>query len=431
MFFVRFFFRSTFPFHFIPNTYHKYYSLSQIQILMYTFRRSCMPKLLTMLVNSGRQSISTSTNSLQAKTNKLTTFTPKYYDVGMNLSDEMFQGVYRDKKVHKEDVEDVLKRAKFCNVTQMLLTGSSLRESRWTLEQARKYNDQQLEDENGNRLYPNLLCTVGVHPCTVMEFESDPEKHISLLRDLIQKYRPRGLVRAIGEIGLDYDRLHFTPADRQRQYFEMQLKLAAEFDLPLFLHMRNACDDFLRILVPFVDGSRKDGVQLKNKNCLIHSFSGSEEDLRKILAHETFWVSVNGCSLKTEENCKVAAQIPLDRLLIETDAPWCEIKRSHASYRYLTKCPNTFYPIEYNPQNVKIGRTQPGKLHPFLPIPVVKPHNLDDFPLRDSFVQKPLVKARNEPCMFGFVAEVMAALKHCDSQTLIDKCYQNSVWLFG
>ncbi len=398
---------------------------------MYLLRQKLKPNSLRIHFFPIGQPMSTASKHISQEKSNFTSFKPHYYDVGMNLSDEMFKGIYRDKQIHKPDLGDVLKRAKFCNVTKMLLTGSSLDESRWTLEQAKKYNDEQLEDENGNRLYPELVCTVGVHPCTVLEFDPDPDGHISLLKDLIREYGPTGLVRAFGEIGLDYDRLHYASAEKQKLYFEMQLKLAAEFDMPLFLHMRNACDDFLQILVPFVDGTRQDGIRLKNKNCLVHSFSGSETDLRKILAHKSFWVSVNGCSLKTEENCKTAAQIPLDRLLIETDAPWCEIKKTHASYKHLTRCPTVFYPMEYNSQNVRIGRTQPGKLHPFLPVPVVKPHNLDKFALRDSFVQPPLVKARNEPCMVGFVAEVMAKLKHCDPQTLIEKCYDNSLRLFG
>ncbi|QPG74209.1 hypothetical protein FOA43_001533 [Brettanomyces nanus] len=360
---------------------------------------------------------------------KMSTYIPRYYDVGMNFSDDMFRGIYRDKPKHHNDMDEILQRAKTFHVEKMLLTGSSLMESRWTLQQALKYKEEGLEDDDGLKMYPQLAATVGVHPCTVMEFEDNPESHLSQLRNLITEYSHTGLIRAIGEIGLDYDRLNYAPADKQRVYFELQLKLACEFDLPLFLHMRSACDDFLDILIPFIDHTRDDGLELKNKNCLVHSFSGTSQDLDRILQHKSLRVSVNGCSLKTEENCRVASQIPLERLLLETDAPWCEIKRTHWSYQYLTKCPSTFYPVDYNAE--PLGREQPGTLHDFLRVPVLKPEKLDQFFLRKQYAFPPLVKGRNEPCMIGFVAQVMSRLKNCDPDKLIEACYKNSEALFG
>lgn len=358
-------------------------------------------------------------------------YIPRYYDVGMNLSDTMFQGIYHGRKRHNSDLNEVLKRAKSLHVEKMLLTGSSLKESEWTLEKAQKYQSESLEDEDGNKVYPQLACTVGVHPCTVKEFEENPDIHLSELSQLIEKYLDTGLVKAFGEIGLDYDRLQFSPADLQRKYFELQLKLASKYNLPLFLHMRNACDDFLSILEPFLDGTRADGIKLQNRNCLVHSFSGTKEDLQRMLRHDSIWFSVNGCSLKTQDNCDAASQIPLDRLLIETDAPWCEIKRTHAAYKYLKPYPNEFYPEDNRIRYQKIGRTQPGTLHSFLPMVVVKPEKLNDYSLRDQFTFAPLTKSRNEPCMIGLVAQVMSRLEKCDPQTLTQTCYKNSEELFG
>ena len=83
--------------------------------------------------------------------------------------------------------------------------------------------------------------------------------------------------------------------------------------MPLFLHMRAACENFVEILQPRLNDFPKRG--------LVHSFTGSKEELRQIL-EMGFDVGVNGCSLKTEENLEVTRSIPLDRLQIETDAPW-------------------------------------------------------------------------------------------------------------
>lgn len=339
---------------------------------------------------------------------------PQYYDVGVNLSDGMFKGFYNGRLRHKPDFEKMLQRAKRYHVDKMLLTGSSLEESKWTLEQ-----QIRLSGQDG---FPIMHSTVGVHPCAVMEFESDPESHLNKLRELINENLP--YIRAFGEIGLDYDRLQFTPGDKQRKYFEMQLKLACEFNLPLFLHMRSACDDFLEILEPFVNGTRGDGLQLQNKNVLIHSFSGTASELEYLLSHPTFRVSVNGCSLKTEANCQTAALIPLDRLLLETDSPWCETKRTHWGYKYISAAPSEFFPDDR--EFPVISKNDPGKVHPMLPLASLKPERVDQFTQEIDYV----VKARNEPLQIGFIAQIMAAIKLVDPKKLIDICYKNSEELF-
>ncbi|KAH3665332.1 hypothetical protein OGATHE_004148 [Ogataea polymorpha] len=347
-------------------------------------------------------------------------YIPRYFDVAVNLCDDMFKGKYRDNQHHESDSNSVLRRARLLNVDRILLTGSSYQESRWSIDEARRIN--AIGDVTQ---YPQLYTTVGVHPCTVLEFEPDPESHLDKIRRLIKENLQDGTIRAFGEIGLDYDRLHHTPMEKQRLYFEMQLKLATEFDLPLFLHMRNALDDFLSILLPFIDGSRADGLVLKNKNVLVHSFTGTEQDLERILQQPSFFVSVNGCSLKTEENCAVAAKIPLDRLLIETDAPWCEIRRTHSSYNNLTKCPNEFYPFEYDIPQELLPKTTAKKgpklvLNEFLPIPLVKFDKLASF-LQSEESKKlvdPMVKSRNEPCL---VDDVVVGRYVRGGKKLLDK----------
>ena len=139
---------------------------------------------------------------------------------------------------------------------------------------------------------------------------------ISALRDLAKSSKASGLTTAFGEIGLDYDRLFLTPKLEQLKYFQLQLELAIELQLPLFLHMRAACDNFESILKPVLSKLPKKG--------LVHSFTGTADELKKML-DLGLDIGVNGCSLKTAENLEVVRQIPLDRLQIETDAPWVSL----------------------------------------------------------------------------------------------------------
>jgi len=167
---------------------------------------------------------------------------------------------------------------------------------------------------------PAGLCyaTVGVHPCSAKLFDkhpSGPEPYLSSLRALAfsSSTSVGGPVVAFGEIGLDYDRLFLTPKDQQLKYFALQLDLACELDLPLFLHSRAADEDFNRLL-----GERLERLP---KRGLVHSFTGSVEEMRRVVAMG-FDVGVNGCSMKTAENMAVVREIPLERLQIETDGPW-------------------------------------------------------------------------------------------------------------
>ncbi|GKT33000.1 TatD family like protein, partial [Aduncisulcus paluster] len=166
---------------------------------------------------------------------------------------------------------------------------------------------------------------------------------------------------AYGEMGLDFDRLHFAPKQAQLLAFDAQLKLAEELDLPLFLHSRAAESDFLRLL----------GKYKFPRKGVVHSFTGSAAE-RDAILKLGFDIGVNGCSLKTEENLRVVRDIPLDRLHLETDAPWCEIRPSHASYKYV----KTRFPAKK----------------------------------KEKFVMGQLVKSRNEVCCIIQVAEVISGL---------------------
>lgn len=136
---------------------------------------------------------------------------------------------------------------------------------------------------------------------------------IQELRQLAIESKEAGLAVAFGEIGLDYDRLFLSAKEPQLKYFEAQLDLAIEIQLPLFLHSRAAGEDFERLL-----GSR---LAKLPKGGLVHSFTGTMEEMERLVALGLD-IGVNGCSMKTEENLEVVKAIPLERIQIETDGPW-------------------------------------------------------------------------------------------------------------
>lgn len=136
------------------------------------------------------------------------------------------------------------------------------------------------------------------------------------MRSLALESKKAGHAVAFGEIGLDYDRLFLSAKEPQLKYFEAQLEIAVEIQLPLFLHSRAASEDFERLLAPRLEKLPKRG--------LVHSFTGTLEEMNRMVALGLD-IGVNGCSLKTEENLEVVKAIPLDRLQIETDGPWVRV----------------------------------------------------------------------------------------------------------
>lgn len=295
--------------------------------------------------------------------------TRKFIDIGANLTDEMYQGVYHGSKKHEADLDQVLKRAWDAGLTRMIITGTSLSDSKTAVELA-KTNDQ-------------LFSTVGCHPTRCGEFEKDEADPEAYLEGLLQlSLDNRENVVAIGECGLDYDRTQFCAPEIQRKYFEKQISLAEVTGLPMFLHCRNAASDLLKILSPYRE---------KISGGVVHSFDGTKEEAQQIMELDLY-VGLNGCSLKTEENLAVAASIPAERLLIETDCPWCEIRPTHAGHKH----------IKTNFPNKKKEKWQSGVM----------------------------VKSRNEPNCLIQVLEVLAAIRKEDPDELAESLYKNSMRLF-
>ncbi|XP_038211153.1 putative deoxyribonuclease TATDN1 [Zerene cesonia] len=292
----------------------------------------------------------------------------KFIDIGANLTDDMYQGVYHGSKKHEPDLNNILDRAWSGGMCKMIITGGNLADSRKALELARTDS--------------RLFSTVGCHPTRCNDFLPDPEKYLKDLSDLITENKDK--VVAIGEFGLDYDRLNFCDKETQLKYFELQLKLCNEHKLPLFLHCRAATDDLVGIL-----GKHRDSVA----GGVVHSFDGSYDCLQKIL-ELGMHIGINGCSLRTAENLEVASKIPQDKLLIETDCPWCEIKQTHPSFKHVTTKFATVKKEKYSPES-------------------------------DN-----QVKGRNEPVNIIQVLEVLAAVRGEDIDQLAQAIFENTERLF-
>jgi TatD DNase family protein len=195
----------------------------------------------------------------------------------------------------------VLERAWDAGVRRILIPGIDVETSRIAVE---------LCD-----LHPMLYAAVGVHPGDATSWTVDSTTE---LRTLAQ--HPR--VVAIGEIGLDYYRDR-SPRALQREVFRLQLELAAEMNLPVVVHNRDSFDDLWADLKTWQEQLAQSQPALANRPGVLHSYDG---DLSPALAaaQSGFLIGISGpVTFKNAlDRQKVAAGLPLDRLLIETDAPY-------------------------------------------------------------------------------------------------------------
>lgn len=260
-------------------------------------------------------------------------------------------------------------------------------------------------DDGHSHDYPNpeRPLSEDVEPCLIKTKEI-----ISELAQFITTARATqpGNIVAFGEFGLDYDRLHYCSRRVQLHSFKAQLELAASLtpQLPLFLHSRAAHHDFLSLLKAAF-GEKLDRL---SAGAVVHSFTGSLEELKE-LTDLGLYIGINGCSLKTAANCEVVEAVPLDRIMLETDGPWCEIRQSHEGWKRLQASPlcqatNAEYPpLVTRFKSVKKERWQQGAL----------------------------VKGRNEPCMIENVARIVAAIKGVKVEVVTEAAWANAIEVFG
>jgi TatD DNase family protein len=347
-------------------------------------------------------------------------------DIGANLCDEMYSGVYNEKQRHECDLQDVLERARSVNVLKTISTTGSISDAKETLKILNRKTSLD-KDTCGSETSTfaqafGLYMTVGIHPTRADAFQQDEIDESTLSSEELaaiggstgshtldqltflihtannqapaetagsSSTAGRRTVIALGECGLDYARLKFCTKEQQMEGFLKQLRIAAHplVDLPLFLHNRDTEGEFLRVMT-------ENHELYKKRGGVVHSYDGSKEEMLT-LCELGLYIGINGCSLRTEESHELIKVIPSDRLLLETDAPWCGIKKSHPSFQYIkTSIPN---------EGIK---------------------------KKEKWEKGYLVKDRNEPCYLHQVAEVVAELRGISVEELAEQCFRNSHRLF-
>ena len=247
-----------------------------------------------------------------------------------------------------------------------------------------------------------------------------------------------GLV-AFGEFGLDYDRLHYCSRAVQLHSFRTQLDLVVSMkpgtQLPLFLHSRAAHADFVRLLQEKF-GSGLEGLE---RGGVVHSFTGTMAEMKELTALGLY-IGINGCSLKTAENCEVVKEIPLDRLMLETDGPWCGVRPSHEGWKYLVQHKADTAPASSpdaaNPSASVDGAVSEPSQRQAGSKKGKQQQKVPDIPERwrsvakEKWVPGAMVKGRNEPCMIERVATIVAAIKDVSIEDVCEAAWRNTVKVF-
>uniref|UniRef100_A0A0N5B6F0 Deoxyribonuclease TATDN1 n=1 Tax=Strongyloides papillosus TaxID=174720 RepID=A0A0N5B6F0_STREA len=279
----------------------------------------------------------------------------KLTDIGCNLGHPSF----------KDDLEEVLKRASQAGVEKIMITGPNVSGSKEVCKLA--------------KTKPGLFYfTAGVHPHEAKEFDDNT---ISEIHELLKE--PHCV--ASGECGLDYNRM-FSTKEEQLICFEEQLKLACKVKKPLFLHEREAHDDMVMLLTKY---------KSELPPAVIHCFTGTAEEAEKYISMGLY-IGLTGflAKDKSDNGVQYALKnriIPLNRLMVETDAP----------YMYCN-----------------IGNKKLKKIKESMSDEARALHKYSSF-------------ERNEPCAMAAIVEVIAHFMDEPVEKVAEETHKNSKDVFG
>ena len=202
------------------------------------------------------------------------------------------------------------------------------------------------------------------------------EQRLELLKELI--LQNRDVVVAVGECGLDGTETTYCPLHVQEYFFRRQIHLAQKVDLPLFLHSRECGMQFADVICggnstsPTISNDNDDGNLhniVKKVGGVVHSFCGGVDELQCLLTKTPLYLGLNGTAFRSEETAMMCCNnIPLNRLMLETDSPWCDIRKDNFGFKFI----KTVFPTKK----------------------------------KDKFVEGCCVERRNEPCHMRQVLEV-------------------------
>lgn len=209
--------------------------------------------------------------------------------------------VHLNFEAYTPDFNEVLARAQVAGVTRMLIPATDMNTLAEVVALANEHS--------------GIYAAVGVHPTSTADFSA--ERDIPRIRDLALKHAP--VVRAIGEIGLDYywDK---SPREAQIPALEAHLALAAELELPVIIHNREASDDVMSILESWASALP---ASLRGRAGVLHSFSAPREIAERAIAAGFYLGFTGPITYKNSDSLRtIASAMPRERIIIETDGPF-------------------------------------------------------------------------------------------------------------
>ena len=192
---------------------------------------------------------------------------------------------------YNDDRDDVLKAARDAGITKMVNIGCDLKSSQASVDLADRY--------------PQIYAAIGFHPHDAKSYDDQMEKQ---LRAMANNFK----VVAIGEVGLDFYRDR-SPRDVQREVFVRQMRLARELGLPLVIHIRDAYEEAIDMLI---EEKAYEG------NVVLHCFSGTVKDAERALDYGMYLSFGGVLTFSNSRLPELVRNVPLDQIILETDAPF-------------------------------------------------------------------------------------------------------------